>query len=278
MNLRTILITVSFFIVALSFSLYFQTDQTVQTVNYEQYKNLHYNEERSHSLEDLNSQLGPYKLETVIQEIFDRNKLAGEKTRIMEIGVGNGRVLMELKKLFPEIEFYGINKEKTRTFYRRESYILSGLKFGILNKEDTEKIELPYIVFQDLDFGREIPYDENKFDLIFSQHTMQHIKYKFELFNEIIRVLKPNGLSIHTEISGLNVYSKGVILDLRDALGEIRRKGIDIKTLEKKTSIRFKKGQEIFSFPVSPHQPIPDNINNLSRELKRPDMGYNISI
>lgn len=258
-------------------SLYFQNDTTVESINFDQYKNLQYNEERSHSLEDFNKKITPYKLQDIIQETYERNRLAGEKTRVMEIGAGNGRVLMELKKLFPEVEFYGINKEKTHTFYRRESYILTALKFEIFTKFDIEQIDLPYIVFQDLDFGARIPYDQNKFDVIYSQATIPHIKYKFELFNEVMRVLRPGGISFHTDVTGLNIYSKGLVLELRDALAELRRRSIEINTLEDRNSIRFKKPNFNVLFPVTPHQPIPASLKNLPQELRRPEMGYNIN-
>src|SRR5690606_12211020 len=146
-------------------------------------------------LSDFNKKIAPHKLEDILREIYEKNRTSGERTRVMEIGAGNGRVLMELKKLFPNVEFYGINKEKTHTFYRRESFILTALKFEIFSKQEVEDIELPYVVFQDMDFGARIPYAENKFDLIFSQETISYIKYKFELFNEIMRVLKPAGIS-----------------------------------------------------------------------------------
>lgn len=277
MGLRAILLTISCIIVGFCLSLYFQTEQTVQTMNWDQYKNLQYNEERSHSLEDLNNKINPFKIEDIIQELYEKNRLAGEKTRVMEIGTGNGRVLMELKKLFPDVEFYGINKEKTHTFYRRESFILTALKFEIFNKEEIDQIDLPYIVFQDLDFGARIPYDQNKFDLIFSQATLPLIKYKFELMNEIMRVLKPGGVSFHTDVSGINIYSKGIVLELRDALAEIRRKGIDINTLENRDTIRFRKPDFNVLFPLTPHQAIPAKTENLSQELRRPEMGYNIN-
>lgn len=276
MGLRNILLVISIIIIGLCLSLYFQTNQNIQSVNLDQYQNLQYNEERSHSLEDLNTKITPFVLQNILREIVERNVLAGEKTRVMEIGAGNGRVLMELKKLFPQVEFYGINKEKTHTFYRRESYILTALKFGILNKMEIEQIELPYIIFQDVDFGTSIPYNDNKFDIVFSQGTLPYIKYKFELFNEVMRILKPGGISFHTDVNNLNVYSKGIVLDLKDALAEIRRTGIDIKTLEDPTTIRFRKTNTSILFPVTPHQQIPDNLNNLSQELRRQDMGYNI--
>lgn len=258
-------------------TLYFQSEQPVTTMNWDQYKNLQYNEDRSHSLEDLEAKLKPYNLEEIIERTVDKNRLLGEKTRVMEIGIGNGRVLMELKKKFPEVEFYGVNKEKTHTFYRRESYILTGLKFELFTKPEIEDIELPYIIFEDLDMGNRIPYSEGKFDLIYSQNTVAHIKYKFELFNEIIRVMKKGGVSFHTDISGINVYSKGVVLGLRDALAEMRKRGFEIQLLENETTIRFKKGETNALFPVTPHHPLPLESEVLSQEQRRPEMGYNLN-
>ncbi|WP_408096071.1 methyltransferase domain-containing protein [Peredibacter sp. HCB2-198] len=277
MGLRNILFIISCIIVGFCLSLYFQTDTTVQTVNWDQYKNLQDAETRTHSLVEYNKKIAPYRLQDLIQETYEKNRLAGEKTRVMEIEAGDGRILMELKKQFPQVEFYALNREKTRTFYRRESFILTALKFEIFNKQEVEEIDLPYVVFQDLDFGARIPYDENKFDLIFSEDTITHIKYKFELFNEIMRVLRPGGVSFHTDITGLNIYSKGLVLELRDAMAEIRRRGIDVKTLENREAIRFKKSKRQQPFPVTPHQPIPENLQNLSQELRRPEMGYNIN-
>lgn len=277
MGLRNILLFISCIIVGLCLSLYFQTGQEVQTMNWDQYRNLDYTTESSHSLKDFNEKITPFRIEDIIQEIYEKNRLAGEKTRVMEIGPGDGRMVMELKKLFPDVEFYGINKEKTHNFHRRDSFILTALKYEIFNKEEIEQLDLPYIVFQELDFGERIPYDENKFDVIFSQNVMSKIKYKFELFNEIMRVLKPAGLSFHTDVTGINVYSKGIVLELRDAFAEFRKRGIDIKLLENKETVRFKKGQTNALFPVTPHQPIPTSLTNISQELRRPEMGYNIN-
>jgi SAM-dependent methyltransferase len=277
MHLRSLLLLTSIAIIGFALSLYFQTGPDTRTINWDQYKNLHYQEERSHSLEQLNQKLVPYSLEEVIQEHLERNRLTGERTRVMEIGSGDGRVLMELRKLFPEIELYGINLEKTHTFYRRESFIHTALHFEIFNREELEQIELPYIVFQDLDFGSTIAYNDNKFDVIFSQSTLEHIKYKFELFNEIMRLLRPGGVSLHTEVTGMNIYYKGVVLDLKDALGEMRRRGIEIQTLEAPNSLRFKAPEGAFTFPVVPHQPIPPLTENISQELRRPEMNYSLS-
>lgn len=276
MGLRNILLFISIIIVGFCLSLYFQTKEQTQSLHLDQYKNLQYKEERSHSLADFNSKIAPVRIEDIIQELFEKNKLAGEKTRVMEIGTGNGRVLMELKKLFPDVEFYGINKEKTYTFYRRESFLHTALKFQIFTKEEVEQLELPYIVFQDLDFGGKIPYGANKFDVVFSQDTMPYIRYKFEVFNEIMRILKPGGISLHSDVTGVHLYSGGIVMELRDALAEIRKRGIEIQTLENRTSIRFRKREETRVFPVTPHVPIPANPSHVSQD-GRPEMGYNIT-
>jgi ubiquinone/menaquinone biosynthesis C-methylase UbiE len=258
-------------------TLYFQAESTDDSLNYEQFKNLQYSESRSHSLEEMNQKIAPLRLEDLISDIYEKNKFAGEKTRVMEIGFGNGRVLMELKKRFPDIEFYGINKEKTHTFYRRESFILTALKFNIMTKDEAENMALPYVVFQDLDFGSQIPYAENKFDLIYSQGTIPHIRYTFELFNEAMRVLKMDGISIHADVTGVNVFSGGVLISLKEATKDLRKRGIEIYPLDNPQSIRFKKNAPQVVFPVTPHNPIPSQTENLSSELRRPEMGYNLN-
>ena len=277
MNLRNILLLFSVVMIGFCLTLYFQAESNVQSMNFEHYKSLNYNTSRSHSLAEFNVKLAPYRIENIISEIYERNKLLGEKTRVMEIGFGNGRVLMELKKLFPEAEFYGINKEKTVTFYRRESFILTALKFNIMTKVEAEALSLPYVVFQDLDFGQKIPYNENKFDVIFSQATLGNIRYTFELFNEIMRVLKKGGVSIHSDVTGVNVYSRGVSISMKEATKEFRKRGIDIYVLDNPQTLRFRKPDQNALFPVTPHQPIPLKIDSLSPEQSRPEMSYNLN-
>jgi ubiquinone/menaquinone biosynthesis C-methylase UbiE len=275
MNLRNILLLFSSVMIVFCLTLYFQNDNSVESMNFEQYKNLNYNKSRSHSLAEFNEKIAPLRIEDQVSEVYEKNKILGEKTRVMEVGFGNGRVLIELKKLFPDVEFYGINKSKTLTFYRRESFILTALKFNLMTEVEAKEMILPYIVFQDLDFGQRIPYDDNKFDLIYSQSTLPYIRYTFELFNEIMRVLKKDGVSIHADVTGVNVYSKGVIISMKDASKEFRKKGIDFYVLENPQSVRFKKNFDTV-FPVTPHQPIPASLKNLSIDQNRSDMSYNL--
>lgn len=277
MYFRRTLLIFSITMIAFCLTLYFQSVETVKNVDLDPTMSVQYNEESSHSLVDLNEKLRPQKIENIIQLVHEKNKMAGEKTRVMEIGAGNGRVIMELKKLFPDIEFYGVNKEKTHEFYRRESFAVAAVNFGILTKDQLAEMELPFVIFQDLDYGARLPYSENKFDVIYSQNTIRHFKYKFELLNEILRVLKPGGVSLHTDLPVINVYDKGVVLDTQEMILEFRKKGMDLNMLETEGSIIFKKKTEGVFFPVSPHQQIPANPENLPQELRRPEMGYNLN-
>lgn len=43
-----------------------------------------------------------------------------------------------------------------------------------------------------------LPYDENQFDLIISEQVIEHVKDQRAFFDELHRVLKPGGLSLHT--------------------------------------------------------------------------------
>lgn len=240
-------------------------------MNWDEHRGIQANNDTSRSLEEFNQKILPYDLEVLIREIFERNRFTGEKTRIMEIGASNGRLLMEIRRKFPEVELYGIHSRQTHTFYRRENYISDAIKFRLFSKQELEEVSLPYLVFKDLDFGEQIPYSANKFDLIFTFGFIKHVKYKFELFNEILRVLKPSGISIHTEMEGLQMYYQGLALDLNDAWIEMRRHGIDIKHLEDPKSIIFRKTEEM-TFPVTPHRPIKENKSNVG-----PEMGYTLN-
>ncbi len=262
--------------IAFCLTLYFQSEDTVKTVNLDPTMNVTYNEESSHSLFDLNEKLKPHRIEDLIRSVYERNKMAGEKTRVMEIGSGNGRVIMELKKLFPDAEFYGVNKEKTHEFYRRESFAVTAVNFNIMNKDDLDSLELPFILFEDLDFGVRIPYGDNKFDVIYSQNTLRHFKYKFELLNEIMRVLKTGGVSLHADLPAINVYKKGLVLDIQEVIVEFRKRGLELSLLESGNTLMFRKKDLNPLFPVEPHQPVPEDPESVPLELRRPEMGYNL--
>lgn len=257
-------------------TLYFQPTKVGQSISLDHYSHLNYNEESSHSLSDFNRKIAPYKLEEIIKDRYTKNKLRQQKTRVMEIGFGNGRVLMELKKLFPEIEFYGINKEKSLTFYRRESFVHTALKFEIMSKEKANE-NLPYIVFKDLDFGNHIPYNDNRFDVIYSQNTLTHLRYSLEVINETLRVLKPGGISIHSDLGELKIFSKNIPLSLKDMAIELRKRGFIFQSIESSQSIRIDKNKRKLKLPFTPQTPVPSKTEGLPVEQRKSGMNYQLT-
>jgi SAM-dependent methyltransferase len=45
--------------------------------------------------------------------------------------------------------------------------------------------------------GRELPFEDATFDVVFSSNTLEHIPHVREFQTEIQRVLKPNGIAVH---------------------------------------------------------------------------------
>lgn len=277
MNLKKIFLFISFIIIGLILSVYFQTEKKYLNFHPHHYQRLTYDEERSHSLKDFNLKTQPIILENLVSEIHTKNKLKGMPTRILEIGIGNGRVLMELKKKFPQIEFFGINKKKTRTFFRRESYADTALKFGLFTEKQLKHMNLPQVSFQDLDFGQKIPFQDEMFDLVYSQYTLMNIRYKFELLNDVLRVLKMGGVSLHSDLLNVPIYSNGAILELKDALALFRKNGLYVKSLREEGSIIFYKKNHDNGFNLSPQHSIPSHLDFISDELKKPQMGYHFN-
>lgn len=45
--------------------------------------------------------------------------------------------------------------------------------------------------------GKNIPYEDSSFDIIFSSNVLEHIPHIYEFQTEILRVLKPDGFVVH---------------------------------------------------------------------------------
>jgi len=110
--------------------------------------------------------------------------------RLLEIGCGEGRVLMELRKLFPSIEIHGINKKPWPAMKGQKSLIVTGTKYKIFSREEVRNVELPIPHFYD---ATQLRFPDHYFDVVISQVSIYQVMRKDLLLKEVWRVLKRGG-------------------------------------------------------------------------------------
>jgi SAM-dependent methyltransferase len=118
-----------------------------------------------------------------------------EKIKVLELGPGYGKVLLELKQIFGDkIETYGITHQKEWSEKKIKKFALANKMFS---KADVDN-NIPQIYFQDLNYNLKLP--SNKFDIIFSQSSFQHVSSKALALEETHRLLTKDGIArIHLQ-------------------------------------------------------------------------------
>jgi len=144
-----------------------------------------WNKGRLRGLNEAKGRIGD--IEKFVNDLL-KNK---DKIRILEVGCGYGRILLELKKVFGnKIITEGINLEKE---WNKELCKKFGIKEKIFTKKEINK-NLPKIHI--LDVGKKIPLSSNKYDLIISQASVQYIGNKALFLEEVNRLLTKEGIAI----------------------------------------------------------------------------------
>lgn len=148
-------------------------------------KQNHWNRGRLRGLDEAEKRIGN------IKKYVENLLIKKRKIRILEIGCGYGKILLELKKIFGnKIITEGINLEKSWDEKLCKEF---GLKENIFSKKEIEK-NLPKIHI--LDVGKKIPLKSGKYDLIISQATVQYIGDKALFLEETNRLLTKEGIAI----------------------------------------------------------------------------------
>jgi len=198
---------------------------------------------RSRSLDDFNKRFGPESLQRIIKDALAKK----EKVRILEIGCGEGRVLMELRKLFHQVDLYGINKEPWPAMKGQESLRRTGTLYKIFKKGEINAIKLPKIYFYD---ATKIMFKDNYFDVIYSQTSIPYFERKDKLIEEIYRVLKVGGKALlhidsfenyypdfmRQDTPRFIIYNEGKLLNLPEFFRRFKSYGINAELRTQKNA------------------------------------------
>lgn len=115
------------------------------------------------------------------------------KIKILDIGVGEGKDIDNIRDKFKNIEFecYGIDY----LIFRSNVAEKDGIK---IHSFDIER--------------NEFPFENNMFDIIICNQTLEHIKEIYWVFHEIFRLLKINESMLIIGIPNLLVYYNRILM------------------------------------------------------------------
>lgn len=122
-----------------------------------------------------------------IGEILKKYKVK----RILDVGCGEGKVLSSFAKLYPDIDFIGIDISSQNIETAKEKYLLDNTSYYNLNIIDGYK-------------------GLGKFDLIFSFSLIQYFDYisSINLSKNLQAILNPNGFIVHMSIPDIKCRKK----------------------------------------------------------------------
>jgi SAM-dependent methyltransferase len=174
-----------------------------------------------------------------IQKFLKRRTKIEDKIRVMELGFGEGRCLLELRALFPEFEYYGINNIKKGNMSARSDFHKNSNKFEL----NLPNKNMPKPFFYDA--GKGLHFDSNSLDLIMSQVAFHYVGDKSKLIEEMWRVLKPGGkaflhidavpkdnypdfMKFNSETPRFVIYDGDRMIKLSNYVERIKKRGYDI--------------------------------------------------
>lgn len=125
-----------------------------------------------------------YKIKD-LKQLAQQNGLP-ENAQILDFGCGVGNSLGMMNKYFPQSSIHGIDVSE-------KSIEIARQRFG----------DKAHIQTYD---GTKLPYADNQFDIVFAACVFHHIpqEYYAGIFQEIKRVLQPNGIFVIFEHNPLN--------------------------------------------------------------------------
>lgn len=114
--------------------------------------------------------------------------LSGGDPRVLELGCGEGRALLEMKKAWPALDLHGVNRRPWPGMSGSESLRGSAVELELFTRDEAGRMTPPTIHFTD---ASELPLADESVDLIVSQVALHYVKRKDKVLAEAWRVLRP---------------------------------------------------------------------------------------
>jgi len=163
---------------------------------------------RSRSLEQIDHKI--LRHSRVVEETLDELLSLGRPLRVLEVGFGRGRALVELAWTFraSDVEFFGVDLERTRPVTQSEDLRLVAREFDIIPAGELEGFRVPSLDFYD---AQDLRFEDETFDLVYTAVTMRFMPRKADFLREVCRVLRPGGRALlHVGESGWR-YPQGPV-------------------------------------------------------------------
>ena len=122
----------------------------------------------------------------------DQRLTSKETVRVLELGCGYGSVLMELWHRYGRrVELHGINREHGDG--NADILLRNGIERGLIAPDAPLTNPLPAIAYVDVADG--LPFDDDRFDIVYSQVAWLYFANKVAVLREVSRVLCPDGIA-----------------------------------------------------------------------------------
>ncbi|MAG01820.1 hypothetical protein CMI42_00635 [Candidatus Pacearchaeota archaeon] len=140
---------------------------------------------RGRGLREAKNRIGD--LEKEVKQLLKKKR----KIKVLDIGTGYGKILLELKKIFGnKVETYGINLEPRWNLKLIRKFAISN---NLFSKKEANKI-VPKVYIADA--GKRMPLKSSSFDLIFALASVQYIPDKARFLEEVNRLLTKEGKAV----------------------------------------------------------------------------------
>ena len=141
--------------------------------------------------------------------------------KVLDVGTGTGLLAIEFAKRVPGVEVTGLD--------------LSDVVLE-LARDNVRKSEGPLRVSFEKGDAEDMPFEDDTFDLVISSNTLHLIENPIRVFNEIQRVLKPQGAFLISDLrrSWLGMLSRDLRAaytpdEVRDLVGQSELQNWEVK-------------------------------------------------